>query len=165
MGDGGKGSDGGGSGKKLEKMAKDYYEKTDPMRQSMIGNYENFLGGDYDVSQNPVWGPSRDVLEGQYDVARENVISNVPKGGALTEQLTNVDTARAEGLGGLASNIAQDEYNKAYGMATGAPGQSFGAMSNLAGQQAMAQSQQTAGKYGALGDMGMGAGYVLGAGK
>ena len=161
MGDGGK--DGSNKASKTaSKMAKDYYDQTDPMRQSLIGNFEDFLGGGYDVSQNPVWGAGRNVLENQYNVAKENVIGQTPKGGALTEQLAGVEEARAGSLGELGANVAQDEYNKLYGMATGAPGQAMGTMSHLAGTQAMANAQQTAGKYGALGDMGQGAGMYLG---
>ena len=165
MGDGGKDGGSNKASKTASKMAKGYYDDTDPMRQTMIGNFENFLDGGYDVAQNPVWGAGRDVIENQYDVARENVIGNIPRGGALQDQLGGVEEARAGALGQLGGNVAQDEYNKLYGMATGAPGQAMGTMSGLAGQQAMANSQTQAGKYGALGDLGMGAGYVLGAGK
>jgi hypothetical protein len=89
-------------------------------------------------------------------------LSNIPKGGQLTDQMSNVETARAGSLGQLGSGVAQDEYNKLYGMATGASGQAMGTLANIGGQQAMANAQQTAGKYGALGDLGMGAGMFLG---
>jgi hypothetical protein len=162
MGDGGKEADTPKASKTASKIAKAYYKDTDPMRQTMIGNFENFLDGGYDVAQNPVWGAGRGVIEDQYDVARENVIGNMPKGGALTDQLAGVEESRASALGQLGGNVAQDEYNKLYGMSTGAPGQAMGPLAQVGGQQAMANAQQQSGKFGALGDMGMGAGYVLG---
>ena len=162
MGDGGKEADTPKQSKVAAKIAKDYYQSTDPLRESLLGNYQNFLGGGYDVAQNPVWGAGRNVIENQYDVARENVLSNIPKGGQLTDQLAGVEEARAGSLGNLGGAVAQDEDNKLYGMATGAPGQAMGTLANIGGQQAMANAQQTAGKYGALGDLGMGGGYILG---
>jgi len=144
------------------KIAMDYYNQTDPMRQQMIGNYGNFMEGGYDVSQNPVWGAGRGVIEDQYNVARENTIGASPRGGALTDQLAGVEESRAGALGNLAANVSQDEYNKAYGMATGVPQQSMGTLTTLAGNQAMANSQEQAGKYGALGGMGQGLGMYLG---
>ena len=163
MGSMGKGGDSDTrAGKKTEKMAEDYFERTKPLRKDMVRNYEGFMEGGYDVSQNPVWGSSRGVMEDQYDVARENVISNTPKGGALNEGLTDVEMGRARSLGDLSAQISQDEYNKAYGMATGSPQVSMGTMASLAGSQAMANSQQSAGKMGALGDIGMGAGMYMG---
>ena len=161
MGDKGQGSAGG----KLEKMAKDYYNRTKPIQKQLVGNYLDFLGGDYDVTSNPAWGAGRNVLENQYDVARENTIAGMPTGGGLMDALSDLESDRAQSMVGLASQIAQDEYNKLYGMTTMAPQQSFGALSNLAGQQAMAASQQRAGLYDALGDVGMGAGILLGSDK
>ena len=162
MGDGGKEADEPQSSEEAAKIAKKMFRQTNPLRKDMIGNFENFLGGGYDVSQNPVWGAGRDVIENQYDVARENAIGNIPAGGALTDQLSNLDSDRASAMGQLGGNVAQDEYNKAYGMASGAPGQAMGTLSQIGGQQAMANAQQTSGKYGALGDLGMGAGMYLG---
>ena len=162
MGGGGKEADEPKSSKEAAKIAKKLYQQTNPLRNTMIGNYENFVDGGYDVSQNPVWGAGRNVVEDQYNVARENVIGNVPAGGALTDQLAGVEEARAASLGQLGANVSQDEYNKAYGMATGAPAQAMGTLANVGGQQAMANAQQTAGKYGALGDLGQGAGMYLG---
>lgn len=223
---GGKGSSDNNAGKITEQMAKQYYDETQPLRSTLIGNYQNFLGvpmpgsagtpasrqpiyetrmvpnpdygpsnnwdmgtpqmiykrvvsgyrdvpatpaagGEgqppmpYDVTRNPVWGAGRNVIENQYDVAKQNTLSNIPRGGALVDTLADVDKGRAQALGGLAGQISQDEYNKVYGMATGAPGQAMNTMSNLAGQQAMAASQEQAGKAGAFGDLGLGAGMVL----
>ena len=119
----------------------------------------------YDVTRNPVWGAGRGLIEDQYTRARENTLGAMPGGGALTDTLARIEEGRAQSMGDLASQIAQDEYNKLYGLATGAPAQSMSTLSNLAGQQAMAAAQQQAGKYGALGDIGMGAGMLFGGGK
>ena len=222
---GGKSGNDSNVGKKTEQMAQQYFNETQPLRSSLVGNYQNFLGGPapqqpsggqgpapqqsfgvqgfdklmptfmgpngganvpgdvgganvpgdvggapagglaYDVTRNPVWGAGRNVIENQYDVARQNTLSNMPKGGALVDTMSDVDQGRAQALGGLASQVSQDEYNKAYGMATGAPGQAMSTMSSLAGSEAMANAQQSAGKMGALGDLGLGAGTYFGSKK
>lgn len=117
----------------------------------------------YDVTRNPVWRAGRNTIEDQYGVARENVLANIPKGGALTDALTNTEIGRADMLTNLTGNVSQDEYNKLYGMATGAPQTSIGGLSSLAGSQAMANAQTQAGKYGATGDFGQGLGQIAAA--
>ena len=162
MGDGGKGGGSNKASKTASRMAKDYYDDTDPMRQSMIGNFNDFMDGGYDVSENPVFGAGRDMIGDQYGVAKENIIGNTPRGGALTESMADLEMSRARSLTDLSAGVAGDEYNKAYGMATGAPQAAMGTLANIGGQKAMANAQESAGKMGALGDLGMGTGYFLG---
>jgi hypothetical protein len=160
------GKDGGGDNKKWDKaaanIAQDIYAGTSPNRKRLLSNQENFLEGDYDISQNPVWGAGRGVIEDQYSVAEENVIGATPRGGALTDQITNLESNRADALGGLAAQVSQDEYNKTYGAAFGAPQQSMSTLTALSGQNAMANAQESAGKMGAMGDLGLGAGMYFG---
>jgi hypothetical protein len=114
----------------------------------------------WDVSQSPVFGPAKSMLEQQYQNAQENIIANMPTGGGMMEALAGTEQARAKGLGDISSQIAQDEYNKIFSTVFGMPQTSISGLTNLAGQQAMAASQQQAGKAGALGDIGMGAGLI-----
>ena len=147
---------------RASKLAKKLYKDTVPIRRELIPGWQNFLQGDYDVSSNPVYGAGKSQIESQYDVARQNILSNLPSGGQLNEALVDTDVRRADALGGLAAQIAQDEYNKIYGFATGSPQASLSSMTSLAGSQAAAQAQETAGKYGAVGDIGGGLGMMFG---
>jgi len=158
MGDKG-GSD---AGKDAAKIAKKLYKQTNPARQMILNQGTNFLQGGYDPATSPVWDPTKDVMEGQYQNARENLIATMPTGGMLSGELADLERGRAMDLSQLASNIAMDEYNKIYGAAMGAPQTSLGGLSSIAGSQAAAQAQETAGKYGALGDIGGGLGLMFG---
>ena len=114
----------------------------------------------YDVTRNPVWGASRGILEDQYDIARQNTIGGMPAGGQMHDTLADIEGGRAQSLGNMAASISQDEYNKLFGMATGAPAQAMSTMSSLAGQQAMLNAQNQAAKYGGMGDLAQAAGMV-----
>ena len=151
----------------LADIAQRLFEQTQPMRTSIIGRGEQFLGPEgFDVSTSPVWSPSRNVLEEQYNVARENIISGMPRGGQLPVELRELEETRAQGLGDLAGRIATDEYNKIYGLATGVPGQAIRGMAgagNIVAQQAIAQATQQVGKSQMYGDVGQGIGTMMAA--
>jgi hypothetical protein len=73
----------------------------------------------------PLYQLARSGVESQYGQARENIMSSTPRGGALAENLANLEMGRAQQAGALPAQIAapliQDIYNKAYGVAFGAP--------------------------------------------
>ena len=139
-----------------------HYEPSAPAPPAVTPAADGGTGGlAYDVTRNPVYRAGRQTLEDQYDVGRQNILAQTPAGGALIDSLAQMEQGRSQSLGGLSAQVAQDEYNKLYGMATGAPGQAMSTMSNLAGQQAMANAQEQAGKAGAMGDLGLGAGMLL----
>jgi len=110
-----------------------------------------------------MWDPSKSALESQYGRARENVLGNMPSGGALQQQLTNLEMGRAQGLGDISKSIAEDEYNKIYSAAMGAPQVSIGGMSQLAATRAGENIAEQQMKGGAKQGMGAGAGMLLAA--
>jgi len=148
----------------MAQIAGDLYKTTDPLRKNMVGGFEDFMEGGFDPTGTPMYGAGKQALETQYGTAKESIMSNLPKGGALLNALAGADISKAGDMATMSGNISQDVYNKAYGMATGAPqtaisgyGGAANAMSGLAGQE-------SAGKMGALGDIGLGGGMLL-AGK
>ena len=159
---GGKGTSEPKSSKVAANIAQQLYQQTQPMRSDIIGRGEEFLAGGFDPSTMPTWDVGKRGIEDQYGMARENIIANMPAGGQLYDQLAQTEVNRANALGDLGAGIAQDEYNKIYGLATGTPQQSMTTLANVGASQANMQAQQYAGKMGALGDIGSGAGIMFG---
>ena len=89
-------------------------------------------------------GVKQRALEDQYGVAQESILSTLPEGGVLEESLANLETERAQGLGDLAAQIALDEYNKAYGVATGSPQTSMSGYTSAADQSTDLYGAETA---------------------
>lgn len=154
------------SGQQASSMATETYEQTRPMREEMIRRGEQFMGLDdgkgFDPTASPVYQPSRMALERQYQQANELARQQMPSGGALNEAMAGNIRARASGLTGIEGQIAQDEYNKAYGLATGVPALSMSTLSNLAGSELSAAATQSAAKSGLFGDLGSGLGEMFG---
>jgi len=126
----------------------------------------------FDVTASPMWDPTKMQAERSFDVAMDNILSQLAVGGGMNEAITDLNIGKASTLTSLAGQIAQDEYNKIYGLAAGAPQTTLGglggassAMASLAGQQAQASSMESAGKAGGLGSLGSGLGFMIGAGK
>lgn len=147
----------------LQEISKALYAETDPLRRAMLERSGAFVGGNLDVTQSPQYAALKRGAESQYDRARQNIISTTPTGGALTRALAQNEYAKAGALTQGAGNIASQEQQIAYGLATGTPlSTSFGGLGSAAalqGQQAQAQAQQNAAAKGALGT---GAGALLG---
>jgi len=133
-------------------IAKDMYEKTGGIRNQTFADLGN---QNWDVGQSPMWAGGKNVIESQYDTAKENMMSNIPAGGALYEGLGNVERARAGGFTDLVSQIMTDRENKQYGIATGVPQQTVSGLLGSANQQANAMSlnaQSDASKNQLMGD-------------
>lgn len=161
---GGKGGDDKAS-RKAMRIADDIWDNVRPLNRDFTKQFRNFMSGGYDPMQNPVYQAGRNAMEDQFQVAQDQIIANMAPGGAMDAGLNDLYTGRARGIGELAAQVAQDEYNKAYGMATMSPQQSLSSLGQLAGQQAMSNAQQQAGKYGMMGDIGQGAGMLIGMSK
>ena len=155
-----------GAANAMSNIALGLAQQTDPLRKGMISNWENMLSGDYDVTQSPMYGPVMDAtkynLGTQFNRARDNIMGSLPKGGGLQKAIADSYLQEAGQMTNLTAdltkNIWQDEYSKAYGMASGAPQQ---AISGLGGSGALS-SQIYGSKLGKGGDLGAGAGYYLG---
>lgn len=105
----------------LAGMAREYWKQTGPLRSKMIDRSTRLMGKDFDVRGGPVYRAGRNTLEDQYGVAQEQMLSAMPSGGGLQQGMADLAGGRADSLANLASQIAQDEYNKAYGIGVGSP--------------------------------------------
>ena len=153
---------GGGASEKAAKLADKYWDYSRPVTGTYAKQAKKFMRGRFDPTQSPLYDAGRLGIEDQYGVARENILANMPTGGAMYSLLADTETNRANALTSLEAQIMEDEYNKAYGFATGAPQVSIGGLTSLAGSQAAANAQQQAGKFGALGELGSGLGMAYG---
>jgi len=119
-------------------QASNLWNQTQPARDWFAEDWKSFLRPDqgqaYDPYKlpafQPLYGLARTGLEDQYGVAKENILSGLPRGGAMGRALGNLETGRAKDVGSLQASISapiiQDLYNKAYGTAwTTAPAQAF----------------------------------------
>jgi len=164
----------------LAQIAQDTYTQTDPLRQSLLQQMSSMLSGGFDPAKSatyaPMYASARTGTEAQYNVAKENVLGNTPRGGGQIDALANIEAARAGDVGSLpamlSSQIMQDMMQKTYGTAFGAPQQSMAGLASAAGtygnRMSMAQAaaaQQQSGLYGGLGQIGgMALGSMLGPG-
>jgi hypothetical protein len=141
-------------------MSTKLWKETEGMRGNVSQQLTDFTGGNYDVTSNPMFAPGKMATEDMYQTARDNVMSNMPAGGMMQENLTSLEGARLRGLTDTVANIQQDMFNKAYGAGYGTPQTSISGanqsansmMQMLASQQAMA-SQNAQGMGALLGTM------------
>jgi hypothetical protein len=154
----------------LANLIQQAYQETVPLRTEITRQLTDFAhSSEMPGYYSPVYEAGKQAIETQYQIARENLISQLPKSGALTAALADLEASRAATLGGLRAQIAQDLANKAFGYATGVPGQAISGYGTLAGtygsRQAAAmaaQAQQAAATRSMLGQLGMAAGWILG---
>jgi len=82
----------------------------------------------------------RSGLEGQYNVAKENILANTPRGGGQIDALAGLESDRAGNIGSMENtlygNIFNDILSKTYGVAFGAPQQSMQGFGQAAGSYA-----------------------------
>ena len=119
------------------------------------------MEGGFDPTGTPMYGAGKQALETQYGTAKENIMSNLPKGGALLSSLAGADISKAGDLATMTGGISQDVYNKAYGMATGAPGQAMQGLGGAASAMSGLAGIEQDGKRGAMGEVGVGLGEML----
>jgi hypothetical protein len=128
-------------------MANQMYNQTQPLRQGFFDEWNQMNAtGNPSAAMNTGYGVLRNPSESQYNVARQNVIGSNPKGGGLFDQLTNVETSRANSLSQVMANLYQDERNKIYGTAMGEPQVSMSGLGNVMqyGTGAMGTAEQGA---------------------
>jgi hypothetical protein len=200
MGGGGKagGSTDNPYGGALSKMAKEYWGETDPLRTSIINQAGGFMGltnpvtvgkgkdartfdwggstygnTNFPSQYSPVMNAARSGIENAYSQGRQNIIGNVPGGGARIEALSGLEGNRAGQYGQLYSNTAQDMYNKIYGLSTGtAPNAAMTGLGTAGSLQAMSNQQANSmtsskNQMDMLGGVGLGqiGGSLISAGK
>ena len=122
------------------------FKETTPTRQGFNKQFEDLFSGQFNPEESPMYAPvfaaGKKGIEGQYDVARENVLANLPRGGTMNQGLTDIETSRAEQASSLPSMISQsiveDLMNKAYGSVFPVSGSGAGVgMSGLSGLMQM----------------------------
>lgn len=130
-------SSGGASGasQMAEMLSFKNYKKAKPLQNEVYSGLSDFMNGGRDVSANPVWGAGKYAAEKAYGSSNDQIMNSMPAGGALYSAAAGNAANRASTLTQLMGQIAQDDYNKAYGIATGDPQTS---VSNL---QQLGQSQ------------------------
>ncbi len=145
----------------LSNIAKDMLTQTAPMRGNLINEMTAVSAGDYDPAKSPMFAPmfaqGKQGVESQYGLAKENILSNVPRGGAQVTALADLEQGRAEQASSLPSMISQDimtdMLNKTYGTAFAAPQQSMSGLSSASasyGSRAAAAQQASSAQQGAL---------------
>jgi hypothetical protein len=161
MGGGEKGGKKGGGGEASNpaadaqmRMAEELFKQSGPIRGSLMGRSENFLNGGMNVTDTPTFLAYKQSADQLFNKSKDNAIARTPSGGALTSALTNLEGQRASSLTQGAGAIYGDELSRAMSLGTGGSGQalnSLGQAGAIQAQMAAANSQEKAGKYGALG--------------
>lgn len=133
----------GEAGDVLSNLAVDLIRQTEPLRDSLIDRSQDFLSGGFDPTKTPAFGARKLAAETQGQNARDAILANLPAGGALMDKLADVEIAKAGSLTGAASDIFDNEMNRAFSLATGAPLQTgLGTLNSQAiADQQMRQAQ------------------------
>lgn len=119
----------------------------------------------FDPAQSPVYDPMKYMLESGYQQSRENILANTgATGGQLDQMMAETETKRARDLGSLGSQLAMDEYNKIFQLATGQqPTSALGNLTNLGISEAGAAANAAAGKSAGTGSALAGIGSIIAA--
>lgn len=128
--------------------AMDFLNQSGPLRDQFVNRANNFMSGNLDVTQSPMYGALKLAADQQYRNARENILASIPQGGALGEALAQNEFDLARTMTAGTGQLAQDELNRAYSIASGAPQLAFSGMGGAASAQA-AQAQARAQERGA----------------
>lgn len=140
----------------LAKMAQALFDQTAPMRGNLVDELTSVSNGTYDPQKSPLFSPrfaeAKQGVEDQYGIAKQNIMSNTPRGGALASSLNNLEMTRAGTAARMpqeiSSGIMNELMNKAYGTAFNTPAQSMqgmsGASQSLSGRQSMAMQADAA---------------------
>jgi hypothetical protein len=126
------------------KLPMELWNTTAGMRGNVTNMLEDYTSGNYDLSKNPMYAPQKSAVESAYSSARDNILANMPSGGAMQTQLGELEAKRAQGLTDMYGKIGQDLLDKAYGAGYGTPQTSISgataASGNLAGATAAQQA-------------------------
>jgi len=162
----GKSQDEPAGSRQLRKRSRNLFDETSPLRTGLIDRASQFLSGDLDVTSSPLFGPLKGAVESQFENARENILASSPRGGALTDALSDLDFSRASELTRGIGDIAQGELGRAFSLATGTPltaslgglGQSGAIQADIArtNAEATSRNKQT------IGESAQGAGQAMG---
>jgi len=118
----------------------------------------------FDSASTPEFRFAQQAANRQFDIGKNQVLENLPAGGALQQGLVDLSSQKASSLLGAESDIFNQNINRAYSLATGQPftGGGLGTAAQVQGQTAAANAQQNA---AAKGGIGTGIGYGMASGK
>jgi hypothetical protein len=92
-----------------------YQTAGDGMNTQNQGPYPGTFTMD-DIIRDPRFAMLKNSVQQQFGRAEDNVMSQMPKGGTLLDQLTNLETDKARtmvsGIGGLTQDIADKDYGR-----------------------------------------------------
>lgn len=143
-------------------IAGNIFQQAFPVMQLLSARSRNFLNGGADITKDPLYqmqyGTMKDNTEGQYGVAKDQLLASVPGGGALTSALAGLENNRAASLSSGATGIASDMFNqemaRAFALGTGQAPVAMGGYSNVANSAGMRSAQSSQAMQGT--------GYALG---
>lgn len=152
------------SSKAAARISQQLYKDTKPLRQDWLSELGGVMSGSYDPTQSPMFAPiysnARTGIEDQYGVAKENILSFMPRGGAQGTALANTEMERAKTLGAvpgmISKDLVSDMINKSYGAAWQTPQMSLSGLGTAAYGQGMAmqaQAAENAAKYESIGSL------------
>ena len=160
----------------LAQIAQGQYTRNKPLMNAVNRNLMEFMGyklfdgkwkrrgTPFNVTTLPAYKSGKRSIAESFAGAKDSILSMLPAGGTLMDALANARIGSAETLSDFGSNLAMDMYNKAYGQATGAPGQAMTGLSGAASSYAQGmntglgvQSQSN----DMLGSLGSGIGDII----
>lgn len=111
-----------------------------------------------DPTQSILFSPGKQAIEDQFRNAKQSIISSGATGGALADRLAELELQKAKQIGNFQGNLAQDELNRTFSLATGIIPQVNSALTSSAASQAQTQAARS----NKLGNLGRAAGFVAG---
>lgn len=134
------------------RLPMELWNTTAGMRGGVTRELTNFTKGDYDLAESPMFAPGKAAVEESYKSARDNVLANMPAGGAMQSALVDLEGQRARGMTDVYGKIQQDMFDKAYGAGYGTPQASIsGANASAGNLSAALQAQQNSASQNAAG--------------
>ena len=88
------------------RLAQQLVGEVTPLRQDLIGQAGEFVGGDRDVTGLPEFRSAKSASEAQFNRARDNIIGSTPTGGGLTAALAGLEGDRASNQVAFTGDIA-----------------------------------------------------------
>jgi hypothetical protein len=101
-------------------MTGDYWISAAPTRNAVLSRLGKFMTSGMDPTTSVQYPYGKDVIETKYRQGKQSMISALPEGGAMYSALGDLERGKASSYLDLVRSIVNDEYNKAYGVATGA---------------------------------------------
>jgi hypothetical protein len=146
----------------LEQIANNLFQQTDPLRQDLIGQSQDFLSGGMDPTATPEYAAIRQYADQQANQARDSILETMPSGGTLMDKLADVDISKARTLTDASAGIYGDNMDRALTLASGFTQNAVGARAG-ADQLTAAREQADASRDAATKmAIGEGAGGIAG---